>query len=399
MHDSGADLARFAEIVKPMSRPTLTGFLNDLAQTLDDDPPPDMQRFDPSAPLVAQIGPAPVSRQDVDGLGPSPMAQSPTTQERAAQGRVATSQLAASQPAGTNLGALNLPLGLLVRAHAMAARLDEALDRADPALRAGWIERAAIREAVACGRLDGIFVTPGRLIGVALEAEPDDMRPLPEDYEIAGRLTLLRSLLRPQAAARRPWTVVERALRRIAHRRATYGDPALRNALALFHSMDYTNQPALVGAFVLARDLTSIDPKLARRAALLWAQRPDLAGGTRHPCFCFEMVPIDWHRHRDAGAIFLRAAEEAAHRGLNHLTRLERLFERMAGIKPGNARSRTREVARLLISRPGLSAKFGAARLGLSIAGFNLALTPLRRAGLARDLSGRRSYRVWAADL
>lgn len=348
-----------------------------------DDPPPVTRRPLPAAPF---------------SVAPRPPAAKPATPAR---------DLVTLAAMGTAAAAL--------------ARLDTRLSLASRPVQDGWRARFLYEEASASARLEGDWSDAPDLMMAeagALEGPPGphlsatlrvlDMvrlaaRRHPRSFWTPGRLARLASALpqRDESAARFAGGLLEA------------GDPtqaweALRRVLTPARILEWQQLGPLLGAADILRVWNSqgLDALLGgapgRILAAAWPWRLGETSGLT--------LPVAWgfvghaHAYAPTGPQWDRQFLEAAARGvgragdlLDRLLRAEQRLHQATVEKRSN--SRLTALAELLIARPATGSTELAKALATSKQGALNLLQELLEQGLAREISGRRSFRIWTAAL
>jgi hypothetical protein len=294
------------------------------------------------------------------------------------------------------------------------ARLDERLGAAPQAVTEGWSRRMALEEASASARLDGDWSDaedlllaeagvldgpPGPQLGATLRVL--DMvrlaqRRRPRSFWTPGRLARVMDAMPRDAAA----DLTERGLDQVWH--------GLQRVLAPDRIAAWKGRGALLGAADIlgawhGEGLAGLLGGTPGR--LLAAAWPWRLGTTR-----ILALPVSWGfvglargyapESPDWQRFFLEAAARGSRRGSDLLDRLVRSHARLAEGARGQRRSsRLPLLADLLTRQPAVSTRQAAEALGTSKQGALNLLQELRAAGLVREISGRRSYWVWATTL
>jgi hypothetical protein len=299
------------------------------------------------------------------------------------------------------------------------ARLDERLGAAPPAVTEGWSRRMALEEASASARLDGEWSDaedlllaeagvldgpPGPQLGATLRVL--DMvrlaqRRRPRSFWTPGRLARVMDALPGDAAA----DLTGRGLDQMWRGQVWRG---LQRVLAADRIAAWKGRGALLGAADILRawhDEGLAGLLGATPGRLLAAAWPWRLGTTR-----ILALPVSWGfvglangyapESPDWDRFFLEAAARGSRRGGDLLDRLVRSHARLAeGARGQRSSSRLPLLADLLTRQPAVSTRQAAEALGTSRQGALNLLQELRAAGLVREISGRRSYWVWATTL
>jgi Protein of unknown function (DUF1403)/HTH DNA binding domain len=312
---------------------------------------------------------------------------------------------------------------LLVPASVALVRLDERINRASQAVKSGWVSRALIHEATASLRLEGCYVRPQDLMLSVCSSldRPGDLdlgravnthqmllslaRRNPKDLFQPRRLIALTRLrLRGGSNSpdpRLPVWLLERM------QDAEASKTAIEDSLAPQAVAGWQGQPALAAcAGVLSRwhnsgSAACIGGASGRALAMAWAFRAGLISGYwLMPSIGFLGRAADYRPDQEARwtGLFLRAVIEAAEWGLKLESHLRATHHRLLEMAPrARTSSRMIPLADQLISRPAVSAKNVAQGLGLTEHGARAMLLELERQGLIREMSGRKSYRIFTA--
>lgn len=312
---------------------------------------------------------------------------------------------------------------LLVRASVALARLDERMTGAPAPVKEGWLSRALIHEATASLRLEGFYVTPQDLTlsahaSLDRAGDPDIgramgihqmlltlMRRNPKDLFQAPRLIALTRLRMPGAPAARDLRLPVWLLERMQDAGASR--TAVEDALSPEVVAGWQRLPALAGcAGVIARWHNSgaadcIGGAGGRALATAWAYRAGLSSGYwLLPSVGFLGRASDYRPDREARwtGHFLQACLGAAEWGLKLEGHLRGVHRRLQEAVPHErSTSRMLPLADLLISRPMVSARSVARSLGVTPHGARTMLMELEKRGHVHEVTGRGSYRVYAA--
>ena len=134
---------------------------------------------------------------------------------------------------------------------------------------------------------------------------------------------------------------------------------------------------------------------------MAWAFRAGLVSGYwLMPSIGFLGRAADYRPDHEARwtGLFLRAVIEAAEWGLKFESHLRATHHRLLEMAArARTNSRMMPLADLLISRPAVSAKTVAQCLGLTPHGARAMLLELEELALIREMSGRKSYRIFTA--
>jgi hypothetical protein len=315
---------------------------------------------------------------------------------------------------------------LACQATATLVRLDERLRAAPSSIAAGFLARAFVHEAAASSRLDGALVAVDDLL--LLDRESLDRPADPELGRAKGHLEMLRSAARRHPnqlfTPRRLIAVASLRLTRAADRpaaampdwlRERSAEPdeirrSLERALAPEAVTGWNRQPALVAAAdLLARwhagsaAATLIGGGAGRILAASWPRRAGLTAPLLLlPSIGFLGYAASYRPEGRAGATprwtraFLEAAQRAAEWGLRRLAALETAAERLRARCQGERRtSRLPALADLLIASPALFPRRAAAELAISPVAARGMLEELRRQSVAREITGRSSFRLY----
>jgi hypothetical protein len=311
----------------------------------------------------------------------------------------------------------------LLKATVALARLDERLAHAPSPVLEGWTRRALIHEATASLRLDGFYVNPQDLM-LALH-DTLDRAGDPDLGRAVGIHQMLQALIR-----RNPKNLFEpRRLMALARLRLRSGPATpesrmpywlrerlpnpetalqvLDDALASGAVAGWESLPALAGcAAVIGRWHDSgaadrIGGTGGRALAMAWARRAGLTPVLwLLPSIGFLGRAYDYRPDlaADWTGRFLDACTDAVawgtkleghlrgtHRRLQEAAPRERSSSRMAGLVD------------LLISRPLVSARDAAQALDVTPHAGRAMLLELEQRGLVREVTGRGSFRVYAA--
>jgi hypothetical protein len=312
---------------------------------------------------------------------------------------------------------------LLLRGSIALTRLDERLATAPSPVRDGWIRRALIHEAAASLRLEGFQVAAhdltlalhdrldragdpdlGRAVGIhqmlqtLMRRNPDNL------FQPRRLMALARLRLRSGPAANDsvlpPWLA-----ERMQDPEATR--TAIEDALDPAAVARWQRLPALAGcAALIARWHDSgaaacIGGAGGRALAMAWAQRAGLNSGYwLMPSIGFLGRAYDYRPDLSSGwaSRFLEACAEAAQWGLKLEGHLKATHRRLTEAVPRErSSSRMHGLVDLLIGRPLVSPKDAALTLGITPHAGRAMLGTLENRGLVREVTGRGSYRVYAA--
>lgn len=300
-------------------------------------------------------------------------------------------------------------------------RLDERLARAPVPVRAGWVSRALIHEAVASLRLNGAYVTPHKLLLMladSLDRIPD--QDLGRAVEIHRMLTTLnrrnpQHLFNPQrlialTRLRLRGTSRSRDERMPEWLRQNLRNPedmrdALEQALNSEAVATWRSLPPLeAAAEIIARwhstgAADTIGAAPGRALAMAWVHRTGLTSAYYLlPSIGFlghasEYRPDLDGRWREA---FPQAADRAADWGIKLHGRLDASYRRMHEAAPGGrTTSRFPALVDLLVARPAVSADKAAQSLGITPHAARGLLGRLHNKGLVQELTGRGSFRLY----
>jgi hypothetical protein len=300
---------------------------------------------------------------------------------------------------------------LELKASIALTRLDERLATAPAPVRAGWVSRALIHEAVASLRLNGAYVTPNDLmlmLGDTLDRIPDQN--LGRALEIHRMLTTLtrrnpHHLFNPKRLI---------ALTRL-HLRGTPHSPdermpewlrqnqrnpedmrdALEQALNSEAVAAWRSLPPLeAAAEIIARwhstgAAHSIGAAPGRALAMAWVHRAGLTsayyllpsiGFLGHAAEYRPDLDMQW---REA---FLESCDRAADWGIKLHARLAASYRRMHEAAPGQrTTSRMAALVDLLVARPAVSADKAAQSLGITPHAARGLLGRLEKKGLVQE--------------
>jgi hypothetical protein len=303
------------------------------------------------------------------------------------------------------------------------ARLDERLTSAPEPVRAGWITRAAVFEAIASQRLNGSYVNVEDLTLMLADAvlrTPDqDVGRAVHAYEMLRALTRRspQHLFRPQrlialirlrlrdrsghADERMPYWLRER----LRDRTPEAIRDALEEALRPEVVAAYRPMPPLEGAGAfLARWHASgaaacIGAEYGRALASAWVCRAELTSGYYLlPSVGFLGHAADYRPDLDSkwGAHFLGACERAGDWGLRLHGKLTASYRCMhEAAAPRSAKSRMVALVDLIVARPVISADGAAQSLNITSHAARRLLGTLETKGLIQEFTGRGSFRLY----
>jgi hypothetical protein len=301
------------------------------------------------------------------------------------------------------------------------ARLDERLATAAPPVRAGWINRALIHEAVASLRLNGSYVAPNDLM-LMLADTLDRLhdQDLGRAVEIHRMLTTLmrrnpKHLFKP----RRLMALIRLRVRGNSgsrdERMPEWLRQNMRNPEDMRDALEQALQPTAVTAWgslppldaaaaIIARwhatgAAESIGAAPGRALAMGWVHRTGLTsayylapsvGFLGHAAEYRPDVDARWRKN------FPEACERAAVWGLKLHGRLASSYRRMHEAVPGQrTTSRMAALIDLLVASPALSADKAAQSLRITRHAARGLLGRLEKKGLVNELTGRGSFRLY----
>lgn len=313
-----------------------------------------------------------------------------------------------------------LDTALLCAATAAVVRVDERLKGASAAVRAGWMARALLHEAMASARLDGAFAETRDLLLMDHHAL-DRLVDQPTQRAYQG-LQLLRAVSRRHPrqlfTPRRLMATVRLRLRSrtdtqanpewLQERRADLSEvqAALAKALDPAALSRLRTRPALQGAFEFlalwhrcgaAGLLGGVG---GRALASAWLRRV----GLTDEASCMTSIGFLGHAsdyqpldRRRWPAHFLEATLRASDWQLSLLERLARAERRFAELmKPSRSTSQIPRLADFVISFPAVSARAASEVLGLTQTTVRRALAEFEHAKLVQEITGRDAFRLYA---
>ncbi len=305
---------------------------------------------------------------------------------------------------------------------AASVRLDERLAGAPESVRAGWIQRALIHEAVASLRLDGSYVSAHDLVlrlNNTLDRAPD--QDIQRATDIHGMLSTLirrnpRHLFNPRRIV---------ALTRLRLQSRVVDHPDLPDWLQnrihtpeeMSEALEEALQPAVVSAWgtlppvhaaadIIAtwhksRAADRIGAAAGRALAMAWLYRAGLISSyCLLPSIGFLGAASDYRPDLVVSwpEKFLKACGRAAEWGFKLHTHLTLAHRRLH-----DAASRRRSTSHmpalidLLISTPAVSASAASRSLGITPHAARAMLCALEDRGLVREITGRGSFRLYSA--
>jgi hypothetical protein len=301
------------------------------------------------------------------------------------------------------------------------ARLDERLAAAPDVVRAGWISRALIYEAAASLRLDGFHVTASDLL-LALNNTLDRThdQDLGRALHIHAMLHSMcrrnpRNLLSPDRIA----ALARRRLRGRGERgplpawlESRFHNPetmreVLREALNPSFIGRLNGLPALEAAAEIVAHWHStgaaecIGAAPGRALAMVWVRQAAVtAGYYLLPSVGFLGHASDYRPdvERAWPEQFLKSCSRAADWGFklhSHLTGTHRRMHAVA--QPERATSRMAALIDLLVATPAMSASTAGQAIKISSHSAREMLNVLERRGLIYEITGRNSFRLYAA--
>ena len=302
------------------------------------------------------------------------------------------------------------------------ARLDERLAGAPASVRAGWVNRALVYEAVASLRLDGSYVSAHDLVlrlNDTLDRAPD--QDIQRATDIQGMLSTL--IRRNPLHLFNPRRIV--ALTRLRLQSRVVDHPDLPDWLQtrihtpekMSEALDDALQPAVVSAWeslpplqaaaeIIAtwhksRAADCIGAAAGRALAMAWVYR---AGLTSSYCLLPSIgflgaaaeyrpdLAVSWPE------LFTKACGRAAEWGFKLHSHLTLAYRRLNEAAPrSRSTSHMAALIDLLISIPAVSAGAASRRLGITPHAARAMLCALEDRGLVRELTGRGSFRLYAA--
>ena len=301
------------------------------------------------------------------------------------------------------------------------ARLDERLAMAPAPVRAGWVSRALIHEAVASLRLNGAYVTSNDLLLMladTLDRVPDqDLGRAVEIYRMLTTLTRRnpQHLFNPQRLI---------ALTRLRlcdnsgsrdERMPTWLRQNLRNPKDMRDALEQALHPAAVASWrslppleaaagIIARwhstgAADNIGAAPGRALAMAWIHRIGLTSAYYLlPSVGFLGHAADYRPDLDARwrDDFPEACDRAADWGIKLHGRLAASYRRMHEGAPGQrTTSRIAALIDLLVARPAMSADKAGQSLGITAHAARGLLGRLEKKGLVQELTGRGSFRLY----
>lgn len=305
-----------------------------------------------------------------------------------------------------------------------AARIEGAL-LADPDLGRVWRAQAALTEACRSVGMEDISVQEGDLATRPLRVDPDEGETA-RGIWLAGET--LRVLLSPGDLIRDPERAIARCLRSGVRPEGSEGPmPAADPDLVVAISAAMRDAPGpLIGALRAAltmRTLTLSASPSAERLLFICADHavrggragreltdplPEglgLIAGPGEPRWV--LLPATaltsggfriWSPGSPSGlASLLDGVRDEVGRGLGALPTLRRWRDQaLASGADRHGKSRMRDLARLLMSRPIVTGQIVAEELGVTPRGALNLIGEAAEAGLLEELTRRRSYRAWA---
>jgi hypothetical protein len=301
------------------------------------------------------------------------------------------------------------------------ARLDERLAAAPAPVRAGWVSRALIHEAVASLRLNDGYITPADLTLMLAETlyriPNQDLGRAVENHRMLA--TLMRRNPQHMFSPLRVIALTRLRLHgnlsqderipewlRQTHRNPTDMRDALKEALHPEAVVIWRSLPPLEAAgMILARwhstgAADTIGAAPGRALAMAWVHRTGLTSGYYLlPSVGFLGHAADYRPDLDGRwrERFPQACERAADWGIKLHRRLASSYLRMHEAAPGKrATSRIAAVIDLLVARSGVSANDVAKSVGITADAARALLGRLEKEGLAQEITGRGSFRLYS---
>jgi hypothetical protein len=305
---------------------------------------------------------------------------------------------------------------------AASVRLDERLAGAPESVRAGWIQRALIHEAVASLRLDGSYVSAHDLVlrlNNTLDRAPD--QDIQRATDIHGMLsTLLRRNPRHLFNPRR---IVALTRLRLQSRVVDHPDLPdwLQNRIhtpeEMSEALEEALQPAVVSAWgtlppvhaaadIIAtwhksRAADRIGAAAGRALAMAWLYRAGLISSyCLLPSIGFLGAASDYRPDLVVSwpEKFLKACGRAAEWGFKLHTHLTLAHRRLHDAAPRRrSTSHMPALIDLLISTPAVSASAASRSLEITPHAARAMLCGLEDRGLVREMTGRGSFRLYSA--
>ncbi len=301
------------------------------------------------------------------------------------------------------------------------ARLDERLTTAPAPVRAGWVSRALIHEAVASLRLNGAYVTPNDLtlmLADTIDRIPDqDLSRAVEIHRILTTLTRRNSqhLFNPQRLIALTRLRLRGNFISQDERMPTWLHQNLRNPKDMRDALEQALHPTAIAAWrslspleaaggIIARwhstsAAEGIGAAPGRALAMAWVHRTGLTSGYYLlPSVGFLGHAADYRpdldrRWREA---FPEACDRAADWGIKLHGRLAASHRRMHEAAPGQrTTSKMAALIDLLVARPAVSADKAGQVLGITPHAARALCSRLEKKGLAQELTGRGSFRLY----
>jgi hypothetical protein len=301
------------------------------------------------------------------------------------------------------------------------ARLDERLATAPAPVRAGWVSRALIHEAVASLRLNGGYVTANDLmlmLADTLDRLAD--RDLGRAVEIHRMLTTLmrrnpQHLFSPQRLISLTRLRLHGNMGSHDERMPAWLRQHQKNPKDMRDALEQALHPAAVAVWrslppleaaagIVARwhatgAAETIGAAPGRAMAMAWVHRTGLTSGYYLlPSVGFLGHAADYRPDLDRRwrEVFPEACDRAADWGIKLQSRLAAAYRRMHEALPcQRTTSRMAGLIDLLIARPAVSAGKAAQSLGITSHAARGLLGCLEKKGLAQELTGRGSFRLY----
>jgi hypothetical protein len=301
------------------------------------------------------------------------------------------------------------------------ARLDERLATAPAPVRAGWVSRALIHEAVASLRLNGAYVTANDLM--LMLADTLDRLPNQDLGRAVEIHRMLTTLMRrnPQHLFNPPRLIALTRLR--LHGNTGSQDERMpawlrqnqRHPKDMRDALEQALHPAAVAVWrslppleaaagIVARwhatgAAENIGAGPGRALAMAWVHRTGLTSGYYlMPSVGFLGHAADYRPDLDRRwrEVFPEACDRAADWGIKLHGRLAAAYLRLHEGAPGQrATSRMAALVDLLVARPAVSADKAAESLGITPHAARGLLGRLEKKGLVQELTGRGSFRLY----